>query len=225
MRFKHLVFLFLLPLFSCSTNPYDMSTPQNVVLSMGKIGEQPKDHNPLPYFYDKESAKAIFAFDKAAENGLESFNKFRNSVSEKFPTFVKSNRKGKLKITLDGFNGMKTRNFNFSASMIGAQMKERKPADYEFISASEANEEGITQLKVKIKGRTSSIPLKKNSAGYYMFSSQEQLDNIQNSIAKIKKFEEIFKEGIQLVESGELTANNFEEKMALLSEKYFKAVR
>ena len=225
MRFKHLVFLFLLPLFSCSTNPYDMSTPENVVLSMGKIGEQPKDHNPLPYFYDKESAKAILAFDQAAENGLESFNKFRNSVSEKFPTFVKSNRKGKLKITLDGFNGMKTRNFNFSASMIGAQMKERKPADYEFISASEANEEGITQLKVKIKGRTSSIPLKKNSNGYYMFSSQEQLDNIQNSIAKIKKFEEIFKEGIQLVESGELTANNFEEKMALLSEKYFKAVR
>jgi hypothetical protein len=225
MRLNYLPLLFFITLFSCSTNPYDTSTPEKLVASLGIVGQQPEDHNPLPYFYDDESAEAIFAFDEAAENGLESFNKFRNSVSAKFPTFVKSNREGTLKITLNGFNGMKTRNFNYSAQMIAAQMKARKPSDYEFVSASEANEEGITELKVKIKGRVSSIPLKKNSDGYHMFSSPEQLDNLRSSVTKIKEFDAVFKEGIQLVESGELTPKNFEEKMALLSEKYFKAVR
>lgn len=225
MRFKHLVFLLLLPLFSCSTNPYDTSTPENIVLSMGKIGEQPKDHNPLPYFYDKESADAIFAFDQAAEKGLTSFNTFRNAVATKFPEYVKSNQKGKLKVALDGFAGFNVRNFTYSASMIGAQLKERKPSDYEFVSASGPNEEGIVQLKVKVLGKLATIPLKKTVDGYRMFSTEQQLENIKKSVSRIKEFDAVFSRGIELVKSGELTPKNFAEKMALLSEEYFKAVR
>lgn len=225
MKFQKLLLLFLLPLFSCVNNPYDTSTPEKFVISMGLIAQQPKDHNPLPYFYDKESADAILAFDQAAESGLESFNRFRNSIVTKFPMHVKTNQEGKIKIALDGFSGLNTRNFTYSASMIGAQMKERKPSDYEFISVTEVDKEGIVQLKVKVLGRETTLPIKKTKNGYRMFSTKETIESISKSIAKIKQLEDVFFTGIQLIESGKITKENFKEKMEVVSTQYFKAVR
>ena len=220
---KILLFLLFINQVSCQTAPYDTSTPEKFVTALGQIGAQPEDHNPLPYFYDKVSAEAILSFDQNAEKALNSFNTFRNLLTEKFPAFVKSNRKGKIKVSLDGFAGLQTRNFSYSASMIGAQMKERNPEDYEFISATEPDEEGITQVTVKIKGKTSTLPLKKTTDGYQMFSTEKQLDQISKSVAKIKKMNKVFEEGIALIKEGGLTKENFEDKVDALSNAYFKS--
>ncbi|MEL7147869.1 MAG: hypothetical protein AAFO69_15960, partial [Bacteroidota bacterium] len=123
-----LILLSLLPLFACSNDPYDTSTPEKMVVSMGLISQQPASHNPLPYFYEKEAANAIGQFDKAGENVLTLFDQLREQLASKFPKHVKQNREGMLKITLDGFNGLKVRTFTYSATTIGGQLKERKPS-------------------------------------------------------------------------------------------------
>jgi len=225
MQFKKLILLFILPLFSCSNEPYDTSTPEKFVTSLGLIGQQPKDQNPLPYFYDKESADAILNFDEMAEKGLTSFDKFRNLIALKFPTHVKTNQKGKIKIALDGLPGKNTINFTYSISMIGPQMKERQPSDYEFVSATELDKENISQLKVKILGKITTIPIKKTENGFRMYSKEKMIENISKSIAKIKKMDEVFLTGIKLIDSNEITQENFKEKMEGISTQYFSAVR
>lgn len=225
MRFKHLFLFFLVPLFSCNNNPYDTSTPEKFVTSLGIIGQQPEDHNPLPYFYEKEYAGAILTFDEMAEEGLDAFDRFRNSVVTHFPTHVKSNEEGRIKISLDGFAGMNTRNFSYGASMVGAQMKARIPSDYEFISVTEADGDGVSELKLKIQGRETTLPIKKTDKGYRMFSSQEQLQNISKSVERIRQMNDVFLTGTQLIASKEITQKNFKEKVEELSDNYFKAVR
>lgn len=225
MQIKKLLLLLLLPLFSCSNGPYDTSTPEQFVTSMGLIGQQAENHNPLPYFYEKEYAEAILAFDQTAEKGLTSFDEFRNMIALKFPNHVKTNQKGKIKIALDGSGGLNTRNFTYSVRMIVAQMKERKPADYEFISATKPDEEGISQLKLKILGRSTTIPIKKTEGGFRMFSTEKQMKNIAKSIAKAKQLEAVFSTAIKRINAGEITKENFKEKMGDVSSKYFAAVR
>jgi hypothetical protein len=227
MRFfrRTILLLFSVFILSCESNPYDTSTPKTFVTSLGIIGQQPEDHNPLPYFYEPKVAEAILLFDQTAEEGLKSFNSFRNTLAEKFPKYVKSNREGKIKIATDGFAGFNTRNFTYSASTISAQMKERKSLDYEFVSATEVDEDNISQLQVKIKGKTTTIPLKKTDQGFVMHSTEDQLENINESVAKMKKMNEVFLRGISLINSGELTEANFKEKIEDLSNQYFDVVR
>lgn len=224
MQFRKLYILLLLTLFSCSNDPYDTSTPENFVISLGLIGQQPENHNPLPYFYEKESADAILAFDTNSKKGLDSFDEFRSIMALKFPNHIKTNKKGKIKIALDGKTGLNTRNFTFSASLIGEQMKERKPTNYEFISATKPDSEGISQLNLKILGNITTIPIKKTKNGYRMFSTEKTMENISKSIAKTKQIEEVFSSAIKRINSGEITQENFKEKMEEISNKYFKVV-
>lgn len=225
MRLYYLAPLLFLLFISCSTNPYDTSTPKNFVISLGKITDQPKDHNPLPYFYDEAYAEAILAFDQAGEKGLDSFDKFRSLIAEKFPKHIKTNREGQLKVSLDSLGGFDNQNFNYSVSMVGAQMKERKPSDYEFVSASEPDDEGILELKIKILGRETTIPLKNTADGYRMFSTEATLDGLKKSIAKINEFDAVFSKGVKWIESGELSKKNFKDKIEVLSTEYFKAIQ
>ena len=226
MRFKTMLFLFVLFSFSsCSQNPYDTSTPEKFVISLGLIGQQPEDHNPLPYFYEKEMADAIFSFDQAAEEGLTSFNTFRNLLTSNFPKFIQTNQEGMIKIAVDGLGGFNTRNFTYSASRIAPQMRERNPSDYEFVSASEPDQEGISELNVKISGNVATIRIKKTEQGFVMFSTEEQIKNIHASVAKIKQMNEVFTTGTNLIHSGELTEENFKEKIENLANQYFEVVR
>lgn len=117
---KKLLLIVLLPLTACSVNPYDTSTPENFVTSMGLISERPSSENPIPFFYDKDAAERITIFDETGEKTGVAFDKFRNMMEEKFPDHVKSNQEDRLKIALDGTTGMKTRSFSYSATLIGA---------------------------------------------------------------------------------------------------------
>lgn len=225
MRVKNLLFLFLIPMLSCTHNPYDTSTPEKFVTSLSIVGEQPKDHNPLPFFYNSEAAEAILYFDQAAEATLQSFDEFRNLMATKFPSYIKKNKEGEIKIALDSVQFMSTRSFTFSASMVAAQMKERSSSDYEFISATTADSEGIIQLKVKISGRVSTIPIKKTEDGFRMFLTEGVLKNLDQSVEKTKRMREVFLSGINQLNSEEITAENFKEKIEYLYDSYMKAVR
>ncbi|MEZ5008585.1 MAG: hypothetical protein R2753_10600 [Chitinophagales bacterium] len=191
---------------------------------MGLISQRPNTENPLPYFYDKESAEAIATFDGVSEKGLIAFDKFRNATAEKFPNHTKKNQKGELKIALDGYAGMKIRSFTLSATLIGAQLKERNSSDYEFVSATEPDENNISQLTLKILGNEKTLPLKKTKDGYKMFLSDEVLENINNAVKKAEKLEQVFLEANQLLENNKITEANFEEKMEAISIQYQTAL-
>ena len=66
--------LFLFSLTACTQSPYDTSTPEKLVASMGLIGQQPETADPLPYFYEKEAATAIAQFDRLGAQGLAAFD-------------------------------------------------------------------------------------------------------------------------------------------------------
>lgn len=215
----------LLPLISCSSNPYDTSTPEKFVESMGLISQQAGDEDFLPYFYDKESAAAIAKFDAAGENGLIEFNKFRNTVAEKFPYHVKTNEEGKLKVALDGFAGMNNRGFSYSASLVGAQLKERTSVDYEFISATAPDKNNIVQLTVKILGNEKTLPIKKTKDGYRMFLAKEDLNSIKESTETANRLEQVFVDANELLANGKITEENFAEQFEELSTLYAEALK
>ena len=96
------------------------------------------------------------------------------------------------------------------------QMKDRKSTDYEFVAITNPNEEGVYQLSVKILGSIKQIPLKKTEKGFRMFSTEDQLKKINEAVTMSKQMNEVFLSGINLINSGELTKENFKEKM----EKY-----
>lgn len=224
MRLRNLLFIFTLLLFACSKKVYDTSTLEKLVESMGTISQQPKTDNPLPYFYDKESASAIHQFDQAGENGLIAFDAFRNAVAAKFPNHTKRNTKGILKIALDGFAGMKVRSFSYSVSLVGPQLKKRKPSDYEFVSATKPDKNGVAQLTVKILGKEKTIPHKKTKEGYRMFLEKDAIDSFYNIVKQLEQLEKVFSDANQQIENGEITEDNFEEKMKIVLVEYNKAL-
>ena len=214
----------LIPFFAFSGNPYDTSTPASFVASMGLIGQQAEDHNPLPYFYDQASAEAIYRFDQAGEKALKSFDELRNTLTERFPNHVKLNVDGKVKISLDGYAGMKIRTMTYSASLIGAQLRERKASDYEFVSSTEPNEEGVITLTLKILGQQRTLPLKNTENGYRMFLDKKVLDNLAENIRKIEKLNQVFTSAHEQLINKEITEENFEEKVEAIVSAYEQAL-
>lgn len=217
---KKLLFILLLPLSVYSKNPYDTSTPEKFVESMGLIGQQPKSNNPLPYFFEKKSAVAILKFDQIGEKGRASFDTFRNSIVDKFSDFVVNSDKESLKVALDGSTQMNIRSFSFGVTLIAAQFKERQPSDYKFISATEPDENNISQLTMEISGVEKTLPIKKTKKGYRMFLEEEAMENIYLMITKTERLEAVFSEANKLIAKGEITAANFKVKMEEVSKKY-----
>ena len=224
MMSKKIFLLLLLPIFSCSSSRYDTSTPEKFVESMGLIGQQPKSENPLPFFYEKESAISITKFDEVGGKCQDSWNKMRGLIAEKFPNNIKSNQEGRLKIVLDVYAKMKTRTFSFSATQIGPQLKERKPSDYEFVSCTEPNENGVCQITVKMMGNAKTIPIKKSADGYRLFLEPDVLKNMDETVEKIKGLEKVFADANQLLETGKITEENFEVKMQEVYTNYQNAL-
>lgn len=217
---KNLLFIFLIPFLACSDEPYDTSSPEKFVESMGLISQQDASDNPLPYFYDEESAEAIGTFDALGEKVQIAFDAFRNNIATKFPNHTKKNEEGLLKIALDGYAAMKIRNFTFSASLIGAQLKQRDASDYEFISATDPDDNGITQLTVKITGNEKTLPLKKIEDCYKMFLTPDVLENIYQSIGTLEELDALFSNANEMLENGEITEENFEEKFEEIATNY-----
>ncbi|MEL7146259.1 MAG: hypothetical protein AAFO69_07820, partial [Bacteroidota bacterium] len=82
-----------------------------------------------------------------------------------------------------------------------------------------------SQLTVKILGNQRAIPIKKTSAGFRMFLEESVLDNISSSIEKLSKLEKVFTQANKMLESGEITTENFEVKMENISTQYSEALR
>lgn len=224
MYYQTVLALLLFSLFSCKSGPYDTSSPEKFVSSMGLIGQQEEPHNPLPYFYDAVSAKAILEFDELGAQTLESFTAFRNALSEQFPQNTKVNTEEQLKVALDGPAGMQTGSFSYSATLIGAQLKERKASDYVFVSATEPDEEGIVQLRLQISGNETSLPIKQTKDGYRMFLSDKVLGDISNAVEMLERLDQVFSEAHAQLVRNEITEANFEEELLRIVQAYQEAL-
>lgn len=224
MLSKKLLLIIFLPICAFSQKPYDTSTPEKFVESMGLVGEQPKSHNPIPFFYEKKAAKAMNQFDESGLNAMKSFDAFRNSVAEKFPKHILVNEEGYLKVVLDDVLDKNNRDFSFSATLIGEQLKERDPSDYEFISSTEPDEEKSVQLTLKISGNERTLPLTKTKKGFRMVLGENVLADIEEMISKTEQFERIFSEANRQLAKGDITEANFAVKIDELSMKYAQAL-
>ncbi|MCB0509479.1 MAG: hypothetical protein KDC82_01865 [Bacteroidetes bacterium] len=225
MKSERLLFFVLILLISCAKNPYDTSTPENYVLSMGLIGQQDKNDDPLPYFYDEISAKAIADFDALAEESFEEFEQFRISLSEKFPEHIEENEEGKIEVRLDSILDKNLRSFSLNVSLVGAQMKERSPSDYEFISATEPDSNNISQLTLIITGKELTLPITKTKDGYRMFLSEDVLETISDRIVQLEKMKAVFVEANVMLKEEHINEANLEEKIEELSLAYQKALK
>lgn len=225
MNFKNFLILSLVILASCSKNPYDTSTPESYVLSMGLVGQQDKNDDPLPYFYDPESAAAIAEFDALAEESKEEFDKFRKAIAERFPNHIEENEEGSLKLALDGNLDENLRTFSLQVSMVGAQMKERSPSDYEFISATEPDSNNISQLSLIITGNEITLPLTKTENGYRMFLTEKVLETIASRIEQLKNLKQVFADANEMIEQEQISDANFDERIEEIFSKYKQAFK
>ncbi|WP_435579082.1 hypothetical protein [Gilvibacter sp.] len=224
MHLKKLFAFLLIPLLACTNDPYDTSTPENFVIALGQVSQQPEDHNPLPYFYEEASAAAILRFDQMGMATSEAFVSFKNSLAEQFPGHVKRNLEGRIVVSLDGFAGMKTRTFNFSATLIGPQLKARTAADYEFIGATEPDAEGVVQLTLKMEGVQRTLPIKKTAAGYRMFLAPEMIEGIDKNLKTIENLQAVFVGANKQLLGGTINENNFESELETIHNAYAQAL-
>lgn len=224
MLSNYLLLSFLIPLFISSNTPYDTSTPEKFVIAMGLISQHPKTENPLPYFYEKDFALALTKFDESGKKAQLAFDQFRNAIAEKFPNNTLTNEEGNLKIALDGFSKMKIRTFSYRANLIGEQLKERSPSDYEFVSATEPDENNISQLTLKILGNEKTLPIIKTEEGYKMYLPKDVLNVVNTTTNKGIQLESVFSKATQSIEKGKVTTENFEAKLEKVIEQYEKAL-
>ena len=224
MLLKNLFAFLLIPLLACTSDPYDTSTPEKFVIALGQVGQQPEDHNPLPYFYDEASAEAISRFDELGAATAEAFENFRNTLAEQFPKHIKRNLPERISITLDGYGGMKTRTFNFSATLIGSQLKARTAADYEFIGATAPDADGVVQLTLKMEGVERTLPIKKTPAGYRMFLAPEMIEGINNNLITIENLKAVFVGAHKQLLDGNINEENFETELETIHNAYAQAL-
>ena len=224
MTFAKLLFFIFIPIITFSQKPYDTSTPEKLVEAMGSVGNLPADENPLPYLYDEQTANTFIAFDEIGEKAGRSFDQFRRNLQEKFPKYVLENKEGKIKITLNGLEE-NTRTFSFAASSVSTQTRAMKPTDFKFISATEPDENQISKLRLVTKGEENIIDIKKTEKGYKMFLTPGILAYLSQTTESLIKRNQVFEEANQLLESGEITTENFESEMERISIAYIESLQ
>lgn len=214
----------LLLLHSCgNNNPYDNSTPEKFIISLGQIGLQPKEQNPIPFFYLENDARSITAYDDSALKCLAAFQAFKTALNQKFPTKVKTvdDKEIILNVEPDSFS---TLSFRLSASVIRDQLQENAPGDFVFVSAAEAGADGITKVTYKMKGNENSVDLKLTNGQYLMFLPEGSLKQLNKMIPFFVKSESILSGFLQEIENNDLTLNNFDVKVKDWNFKYQEAL-
>ena len=212
--------LMLLLLHSCGNkNPYDNSTPEKFIISLGQIGLQPKEQNPIPFFYLENDALSITKYDDAALKSLAAFQSFKTALNQKYPAKIKTIDDKEIILNIEP-NSLSTLSFRLSASVIRNQLQENAPGDFVFVSAAEESADGITKVTYEMKGRENNVDLKLTNGQYLMFLPEGSLKQLNKMIPFFVKSEAILSGFLQEIENNDLTLNNFDEKVKDWNFKY-----
>ncbi|WP_157716078.1 hypothetical protein [Roseivirga echinicomitans] len=191
-------------------SPYDTSTPEKMLLSLGLVSAQPVDHNPVPYFYVKKDGIAITNFDEAGFKALDAFESFKTAMIGSFQTKIKRSSKDKIEFYKDE-ELFSTVSLSLSASLIRPQLQNRSPEDYEVISVSEPSEHGVVTVKCRMMDRETDLEVKKEDGNYLMFLKDKDYVQIQKMTKFFEKAEALFSRAASEINNKEVTEENFEE--------------
>lgn len=191
-------------------SPYDTSTPEKMLLSLGLVSAQPVDHNPVPYFYVKKDGIAITNFDEAGFKALDAFEAFKTAMMSNFQTKIKRSSKDKIEFYKDE-KMFSTVSLSLSASLIRPQLQNRSPEDYEVISVSEPNDDGVVTIKCRMVDRETDLEVKEEDGHYLMFLKDKDYVQIQKMTKFFEKAEALFTRAASEIKNKEVTEENFEE--------------
>lgn len=198
--------------FACSQNsPYDTSTPEKFISALGQIGERPKEENPIPFFYSKEDAIAITKYDDAGGQTMANFHAFKSAIADNFPDKVKSNAETKIVLEPSKM-GLLTLSFSLSTSLIKSQIQGRKASDYEFISATEPDENDTVEITFSMLGNESKLEVTKFGNQYMMTMTEESIKQLNKMVDFFNQADEFFSTKLAIISSKEVTSENLLEE-------------
>jgi|GEM_PF-4437513 len=200
-------------------SPYDTSTPEKMLTSLGLVSSQPVDHNPIPYFYVKKDAEAITNFDESGFKALDAFEAFKTAMINNFQTKIKRSSKDKIELYKDD-DMFSTVSLSLSASLIRPQLQSRSPEDYEVVSVSEPNEEGVVVVRCRMVDRETDLEVKEEDGHYLMFLKDKDYVQIQKMTKFFERAEALFSRAASEINSKEVTNENFEEKSTSWDTEY-----
>lgn len=220
-RMKYLLaVLAIFTIVSCKPqSPYDTSSPEKMIYSLGQVSAQPKEQNPIPFFYVKKDAEAITDFDESGFKALDAFEAFKTAMTNTFPTKIKRMSKNKIEFNKDD-SMFSTVSFSLSASLIRPQLQDRVPEDYEFISATEPDENGVVKIKCRMVGRENDLEVKKENGQYLMFLKDKDYDQIQKMTKFFEKAEILFNKAASQINNKEITLEKFDEESSNWDKEY-----
>lgn len=215
----------LLFTFGCQEKrPYDNSTPEKMMISLTSISKQPKEINPIPYFYTKDNARAIISFDEAGGRALGSFESFKEALTTHFPTKIKRIRENKIELHTEG-NSFSSQEFTLSASLIRKQLQEQTPSAYEFVSASEPDENGIIVIDYTMLGKNATLEVVKEDGQYVMHMKDESIVKLGQMTTFFNKADTLLSAFTKSINQQDMTDENFQNKTKEWSNQYMDLIK
>tara|TARA_R110001599_G_C12261382_1_gene660513 strand:- start:2559 stop:3254 length:696 start_codon:yes stop_codon:yes gene_type:complete len=200
-------------------SPYDTSTPEKMLSSLGQVSAQPKEQNPIPYFYVKKDAEAITGFDESGFKAIDAFEAFKTAMNTGFPTKITRLSKDKIEFNKDD-SMFSTVSLSLSASLIRPQLQDRAPEDYEYVSATEPDENGVIKITCRMVDRETDLEVKKENGQYLMFLKDKDYIQIQKMTKFFEKAEALFTRAASEINKKEVTSENFGEMSSSWDEEY-----
>ena len=223
-----MIFRYLLPTFSMVVaqlcyGQFDTSTPENYLQALAEVPASDPGVNPIPFFYETESAAAIVSYDAIGATALGRFQVFKKLLAEQLPDRVVSEDEKSIQVEVDN-QGVMLRKFSLSGALIGVQLRDRSPSDYAFVSATEPDENGVVKLTCRMMGQLQELEIKDFGDGYRMWLDAQNLMNVRKMSTFFEAADALISEWIDFIEQGRLNVENYHEVVIGWSDDFAEVV-
>lgn len=189
---------------------YDLSTPENFIISLNTVGEAPADSNAVPTFYEKKTAAVIMAYDSAVLRAMKSFEDFKVAFSRLYPDKVIRQSETGFEIRRTTYvTDNSTVEFNYSAAIICHQLAAYNKGTFVFLS-TRAGQNGVILLSVSRSGKTKDIKIIKEDSVYRMIMDEKALGKMKKMLEFSKEVELLFTQFTGQIEAGEFTPKYYD---------------
>jgi hypothetical protein len=211
-KFQVRIYFFIVVFLCCNIingqNRYNLSTPKSLVESVGKVGVEPVDENPVPALYTSESAKFIMAYDDTVTSAMNRFREFKKKITTLFPDNVVS--AGEEEIELKTGQENTTMKFSVSYPVVRENLKGIKPGDYIFVYSSEFDE-GSVRIKTTRNGSETILLARKENGEYRMVLNDATREKFAGYSVYASKYDVFFKKCISAIDNKEINTNNYNQ--------------
>jgi hypothetical protein len=160
---------------------FDLTTPENFVKSLCKIGDGEVDMTVIDEFYVTESAAVLQGFEEALTEDKEAFNKLIDTLKTIYADSVIVNDEGKLEFKMKEDGAEYSYSMGSSGSSILESMKSLKGDCAELVDFKEDDNGGKLTVKMS-SGNESSFYLVKNDGSFKIELEKESSEALANMV-------------------------------------------